>query len=127
MNGWRSGLRASEKWSFEKMILTHCASRSCSQRIEFRITPNDLVLPERCPFLGVILNYSVTRSRDGDSKDDWATIDRVDGSKGYVPGNVQIISHLANRMKNSASVEQLITFAENILKRYKPKPASRSA
>jgi len=77
--------------------------------------------------LGVILNYSVTRSRDGDSKDDWATIDRVDGSKGYVPGNVQIISHLANRMKNSASVEQLITFAENILKRYKPKPASRSA
>ena len=36
----------------------------------------------------------------------------------YLYGNVQIISRLANSMKNKASEEQLKTFSRNVLKIY---------
>lgn len=81
----------------------------------FSITKDDLQYPEFCPLLGTKLKY-VTDERINANG---ASIDRIDNSKGYVPGNVWIISSLANTMKSKATKEQLITFAENILKYFK--------
>lgn len=47
------------------------------------------------------------------------SIDRIDNSKGYIKGNVWIISMKANAMKNSANFKELHTFCKNIL-RYSP-------
>jgi hypothetical protein len=35
------------------------------------------------------------------------SLDRIDSSKGYVKGNVRVISHRANLLKNNATVEEL--------------------
>jgi hypothetical protein len=84
--------------------------------LDYALNLNDLTIPKTCPLLGIELCY-----RDFDAPADfnnnaWATLDRFDNNKGYVPGNVWIISRLANTMKNSASLDQLETFANSILK-----------
>lgn len=88
--------------------------RARAHGMEHTIQPADIYLPEVCKYLGVTINYQLVgedgrvRSQDGPS------IDRIDSTKGYVPGNIQVISDLANRMKQEATVEQLLAFAAGI-------------
>jgi len=74
---------------------------------EFTITPEDIIIPELCPYLGIPLNTGDPAA--------WASIDRIDSSKGYISENIQVISILANQMKNRATKEQLIAFAKGVL------------
>lgn len=83
------------------------------RNIDFDLKYQDLQLPETCPLLGIPLVYN---NKEGYSLYNYATVDRIDNSKGYVKGNVWIISRLANAMKNEADFDQLITFSQNITK-----------
>jgi hypothetical protein len=56
-----------------------------------------------CPVLGIELLYGGT----GSIKDNSASIDRFDTTKGYIKGNVWIISHKANRMKSNATLDEI--------------------
>jgi hypothetical protein len=89
------------------------AKRNARRRkCEFNLKPQDVIVPEYCVYLGVALSYN----KKDKNESFYFSIDRIDSTKGYVKGNVQIISILANTMKNSSSQEQLITFAKNIFK-----------
>jgi hypothetical protein len=81
---------------------------------EFDLSVEDIIIPTHCPYLGVEL---LTNQIECQSSN-YYSIDRIDSTKGYVKGNIQIISRFANTMKNSATIEQLITFSQNILKIY---------
>lgn len=83
---------------------------------EHTIRYDQIKLPKKCVYLGVLLDYAHPDDREGYINPNMATLDRVDSSKGYIPGNVQVISHLANRMKNNATVDELVKFAKNVLK-----------
>lgn len=69
---------------------------------------DDLDWPKTCPYLDIELNYS-----SDDKADNVASLDKVIPEKGYIKGNVQIVSNLANRMKSSATPEQILTFSKN--------------
>ena len=47
------------------------------------------------------------------------SLDRINPELGYIPGNIQVLSTKANVLKNNASINELITFAKNVLKIYK--------
>lgn len=86
------------------------------KNVEFDLDIEDIVIPEYCPYLNVKLIYDV----EDREKNNYYSIDRIDSTKGYVKGNIQIISMLANTMKNKATDKQLITFSENCLKIHSP-------
>jgi|SRR5271166_807386 len=88
--------------------------RAREDGIEFTIELSDIIIPTYCPLLGIELTNELGHGQLQSN----SSIDRIDSSKGYIKGNVQVISRLANTMKSSATSEQLITFAKNVLKIY---------
>jgi hypothetical protein len=71
------------------------------------------VLPVKCPiFEDIDLIYSSMSLTDA-RKNNGISIDRIDATKGYVVGNVQIISNKANRQKSDASLSDVLKLAAN--------------
>ena len=64
-----------------------------------------------CPLLGVPLQYE--KFEGNRCPDNYATLDRIDSSKGYEEGNVIVISFRANSLKNSATIEEMKTIVKN--------------
>jgi len=86
-------------------MVQRCKHSAKGRGIEFTITRNDLVWPTHCPVLGVKLSY--TRDKKKPQRDNYPTLDRWDNTKGYVPGNVFVISWRANRIKWHCSPDEL--------------------
>jgi hypothetical protein len=82
------------------LSILYCAARVRARKrgIEFTIQREDLVMPNLCPVFRVPM---VPRTKHAPS------IDRKDNTKGYVPGNVFIISKRANSIKREATKEDL--------------------
>lgn len=89
-------------------------SRAKKKNIEFDICKKDIEWVTVCPVFGVPLEYGTGFGPKPFSP----SLDRIDSSKGYIKGNVQILSNKANIMKHNASKEELISFAKWILKTY---------
>jgi len=98
------------------LMYSRAKSRARKKGIEFSIEKTDIIIPETCPLLGVALTN--TYLNPGDCIDHVPSIDRIDSTKGYTKGNVWVISFQANRMKNTASAEELCVFSKNWLKYY---------
>lgn len=87
-------------------------SRAKKKGVPFNLTLEDIVIPKKCPILGILLVRGSRRQLNAPS------LDRRIPSRGYVKGNVQIISTKANVMKNNASKKELLMFADWIRKTY---------
>lgn len=89
-----------------KFMLARAKSRAKEKGFAFDLAPTDFpYLPEKCPVLGISLKYIDAGAKMGDPC--IATFDRLDNSKGYVSGNVEIVSLRANRLKHNATLEEL--------------------
>jgi hypothetical protein len=69
------------------------------------------IAPTHCPVFGFEMKNETGAGFNPTSP----SIDRIDPSKGYVRGNIQIISMKANEMKQDASRDDLIMFANWVL------------
>lgn len=86
----------------EKALLYEARKRAKEFGLNFLITEDDIKVPEFCPILGVKL----VRGSIENNRDCCPSLDRVEPSRGYVPGNIAVISYRANRIKNDATAEE---------------------
>lgn len=101
--------RQNRKTKRERAILWGAKYAAKRKGLEFNLTLEDIQIPEYCPYLSIKLD------RENIKGDNLPSIDRIDSSKGYIKGNIQIISYKANRMKNNATIDELVQFAKNTL------------
>ena len=94
--------RTSRLNNAESHLLKNAKRRAKMKNLAFSIDRSDIVIPEYCPILGLKLEFS--RNLAGCSS---PSLDRIDSTKGYVKGNVQVISWRANRIKTDATLEEL--------------------
>ena len=90
-----------------KILLLDARKRAKRKNIEFAIDIENpgIEIPATCPVLGIPL-FAKTDGRSGGGPNS-PSIDRIDNSKGYVPGNIIVVSNRANSLKNDASLDEL--------------------
>ncbi len=102
---------AGRRWrnnNHEKMVLKAAIYRAKSKNLDFTIDLSDIIIPNLCPVLGIPVRKSSTGRLDDNSP----SLDRVDNTKGYIKGNVIVISNRANRLKGDATPEELYKIAK---------------
>lgn len=99
-----------KKWREENVehqrlysLWNNCRHRARKGNFECTISIADIQIPDRCPILGIKLEQGFRSGRDNSP-----SVDKLKLDKGYVPDNFQVISNLANRMKNNATLEQCV-------------------
>ena len=102
--------------SAEYKMRNRAQQRAKKENIYFDIEKSDIIIPEICPVLNKPL--VVNAGSPGGSKYS-PSLDKIIPEMGYTKGNIMVMSLLANQMKANATPEELILFAEWVLKTYK--------
>lgn len=101
----RKNLKVGKAWTakhHEQTLLYSARHRAKKRGLAFDISVDDIKIPDLCPVLGIRL----VRSR-GKLFPESPTIDRIDNTKGYVKGNIAVISWRANTLKRDSTLEEL--------------------
>lgn len=87
-----------------KSVIPKIKHRCKVNKTEFDITWKDVLPPPTCPVLGLPLHFTGAK---GIFDWNYPSVDRWDNSKGYVCGNVRVISLRANLLKKDATLLEL--------------------
>jgi hypothetical protein len=93
----------------EYKMLARAKSRAKKNNLAFNIELDDIVIPERCPLLGIKIESTEVRNSPNNP-----SLDKIIPKKGYIKGNVWVISNRANTLKNDATLQELKTLVENL-------------
>lgn len=91
-------------------LLNAARARAKKTGLAFDITENDFDMVDHCPLLNIPLFIGEGRKS---AKPNSPSMDRIDSTKGYVKGNVWIISYKANTMKSNSTLEEFLLLAAN--------------
>jgi hypothetical protein len=88
---------------YVKSMWWRAKKRSEKSGVNFDIRIDDIVIPDVCPVFG--FKFEVGNGKGPTDKS--PSLDRIDNSKGYVKGNIQVISFKANKMKSDCNVDDV--------------------
>jgi hypothetical protein len=95
----------------EARILKDARTRAIKYNLPFDLYLEDIQIPDYCPVLGFPL-----AKIEGFPNRASPSLDRMDPVKGYVRGNVRVISTRANQLKSDASVEELAAVLRDLIR-----------
>lgn len=95
----------------ERALLSGAKVRAKRYNLDFNIDLLDIKVPKKCPILKIpiILGKRIHCKNS-------PTLDRIDNRKGYIKGNVLVISYKANTMKSNATPKQLRKLSKWVFK-----------
>lgn len=102
---------AHRRWYVEHPVnamLANAKARAKVKGLLFSLKVSDIKIPDTCPLLEIPMAQGEGAVHDGSP-----ALDRIDNTKGYVPGNVQVISWRANTLKRDATLGEFQTIVRN--------------
>jgi hypothetical protein len=100
--------RYRERWRIA-VLIRHARSRCRKNGIEFDAVYMQSIKylkPSHCPCCGVGLSYGFS-GKAGKPPNNGPSLDRIDPTKGYIHGNVEIICWRCNALKRDATLPEL--------------------
>jgi hypothetical protein len=88
-----------EGW--KKQAIYSARKRAKHAGVPFDLRAEDLEVPSHCPVLGIPIVLGGGRNRE-----DSPSLDRINPAKGYVKGNIAVVSSRANMLKNCGTAEE---------------------
>ncbi len=108
-SGYKKKSSHGRSYNPEYVMYTRAKRNATSRGREFNLSVDDLPIPDICPLLGIEIKKGKGKLCDASP-----SVDRKDNTKGYVKGNVWVISNQANRIKSNASIEELELLLKNL-------------
>jgi len=90
-----------------RRLLARARERAKAKMLPFDIVEQDIIIPDVCPILNIPLKHCEGKTSSGS-----ISLDRLVPEKGYVKGNIRIISYRANTIKNNGTAEEHRLIAE---------------
>lgn len=88
--------------------------RALERGLPFAIPKHSITIPACCPALGLPIEFRGRRSACSPS------LDRIVPERGYVPGNIRVISDRANRLKGKRTLQELQNLARRGVPELRP-------
>jgi hypothetical protein len=120
-NSTPNGQKARARWNVSQRrqihIFLYNKKRTAEKNnIPYTLTKEyvmSLPIPKICPVLGIPI--FVQKQKIGMHMDNSPSLDRINPNAGYVPGNVRVISHRANRFKSNMTIEEARLILKDLL------------
>lgn len=106
-----------DEYSVFREIFRRARQRKHECTINLAYLKNLWNIQSQCPYSGVQLVLSAPGKRIDLIYS--ASLDRIDSTKGYIPGNVQFVSTAVNYMKNTMSHEETLKLCKLIAQYHK--------
>lgn len=92
-----------------KYLWNKAKCRALKSGIEFNIEIEDIVIPKYCPVFGTELKFEGADSQKGPRYySSSPSLDRIDNNKGYIKGNIIVMSCRANLLKSNGTADEFI-------------------
>lgn len=102
----KSRVRRYAEYNPIPIMINSARARAKKQGVPFSITADDISIPNNCPIFNIPL-----KKQKSELKINSPSLDRLVPEKGYVKGNIIVVSNKANMIKNAFSADDIMKVA----------------